>query len=83
MDLHEQNYKIQIFATDIDRNAINVARFGIYPTAIALDVSPKRIERFFSLEPNNTHFRIKKNIRDMIVFSEHSIIKDPLSQKWI
>ena len=77
MDLHEQNYKIQIFATDIDRHAITVARFGIYPTAIALDVSPKRIERFFSLEPNNTHLRIKKNIRDMVIFSEHSIIKDP------
>ncbi|MFZ9611449.1 MAG: CheR family methyltransferase, partial [Methylococcales bacterium] len=77
IDLHEKNYKIQIFATDIDRKAIAMARSGIYPTAIALDVSPKRIERFFSLEPNNTHFRIKKNIRDMVIFSEHSIIKDP------
>ncbi|MEY3106876.1 MAG: hypothetical protein RIT35_1049, partial [Pseudomonadota bacterium] len=56
MDLHELNYKIQIFATDIDRNGINVARAGIYPISIALDVSPKRIERFFSLEPNNTDF---------------------------
>jgi two-component system CheB/CheR fusion protein len=77
MDLHEENYKIQIFATDIDRNAIAMARSGIYPSAITLDVSPKRIERFFSLEPNNTHFRIKKNIRNMVIFSEHSIIKDP------
>lgn len=70
-------YQVQIFATDIDGRAIETARAGIYPAGIAADVSPERLARFFTHNPDNDTFRIKKHIRDMIIFSEQSLIKDP------
>jgi two-component system CheB/CheR fusion protein len=68
---------VQIFATDIDSNAIATARAGIYPASIAADLSPERLARFFIAEPGGNAYRIHKGIRDMLVFSEHSLIKDP------
>ncbi|WP_459945775.1 CheR family methyltransferase [Desulfocastanea catecholica] len=72
----ELSYKIQIFATDIDSQAITQARFGRYPAAIANDISPERLTRFFTAEPDGS-YRIHKNIRDLLIFSEHNVIKDP------
>ncbi|MBN1369147.1 MAG: PAS domain-containing protein, partial [Dehalococcoidaceae bacterium] len=73
----KQNFKVQIFATDIDSHAIAVARAGIYPASIAADLTPERLARFFSPEPGDNAFRIHKGIRDMLVFSEQNVIKDP------
>ena len=78
----KKNFKVQVFATDIDSNAIAVARAGIYPASIAADLSPERLARFFSPEPGNAYcstgtYRIHKGIRDMLVFSEQNVIKDP------
>ncbi|WP_262965469.1 chemotaxis protein CheB [Methylobacter psychrophilus] len=73
----QQSYKVQIFATDIDRQAITTARAGLYPASIAFDISPNRLARFFTAEPDGGGYRIHKNIRDMLVFSEHNVIKDP------
>jgi len=70
-------FKVQIFATDIDSNAIAVARAGIYPASIASDITPERLVRFFETEPGESTYRIRKGIRDMLVFSEQSVIKDP------
>ncbi len=70
-----KHLNVQIFATDIDAAAIEVARKGIYPNRIATDVSKERLSRFFTKDAG--FFRIKKRIRDMVVFSLHSIIKDP------
>lgn len=70
-------YMIQIFATDIDARAIATARAGLYPATIATDVSPKRLEKFFTLESDGRNYRIHKNIRDMIIFSEQDVVKDP------
>ncbi len=67
--------KIQIFATDLDENAINFARQGVYPETISPDVSAERIRHYFQAE-NNT-YRIKKEIRDQIIFAQHNLIKDP------
>ena len=81
--MHEQlervkkNCHIQLFATDIDNYAISTARTGIYPASIAVDISPERLSRFFSIEAGGHAYRINKNIRDMLIFSEQSIIKDP------
>ncbi|HPG58937.1 MAG TPA: CheR family methyltransferase, partial [Candidatus Wallbacteria bacterium] len=69
--------QIQIFATDIDARAIEAARAGIYPASIAADISPERLSRFFTHNPEDGTFRIKKIIRDMLIFSEQSLIKDP------
>jgi two-component system, chemotaxis family, CheB/CheR fusion protein len=68
---------VQIFATDIDARAIAVARKGIYPVSIAADLSRERLARFFIPEPDGTSYRIHRNIRDMVVFSEQDVIKDP------
>lgn len=71
----QKSLKVQIFATDIDENAINLARLGVYPDTIATDVSTKHLNSYFNAETNS--YRIKKEIRDQIVFAEHNLIKDP------
>ncbi len=73
----KQSFKVQVFATDIDSHAIAAARAGIYPASIAADLTPERLARFFSLEPGDSAYRIHKGIRDMLVFSEQNVIKDP------
>ena len=77
METLKQSYTVQVFATDIDSRAIATARAGLYPASIAADVSPARLARFFTLEPGGSAYRIHKGIRDMLVFSEQDVIKDP------
>ena len=69
--------KLQLFATDIDPRAIEVARAGTYPASIREDVSAERLERFFSLEKEEHSYRVRKSIRDLLVFSEQDLIADP------
>ena len=69
------NIPIQIFATDIDRNAIETARVGLYPDSISADVPREFLARFFSKE--NSSFRINKEIRAMVVFAVQNLIADP------
>jgi two-component system, chemotaxis family, CheB/CheR fusion protein len=76
-DSMKQSLKVQIFASDIDIRSIAAARAGLYPLSIASDISPERLKRWFSEEPDGSFFRINKGIRDMVVFSEHNVIKDP------
>jgi len=71
------DFKLQVFATDIDSRAIDQARSGIYPASIANDISPERLNRFFVRESDGCGYRIDKEIRDMLVFSKHDVIKDP------
>ena len=73
----KQSFKLQVFATDIDRAVIERARAGLYPASIAADISPERLARFFVKEPDGTSFRISKSIRDLVIFSEQDLIKDP------
>ena len=78
MEELKRHFKVQIFATDIDREAINQARIGVYPSSIIADVSPERLAHFFYEEhADGSAYRIHKNIRDMLVFSEHDLINDP------
>jgi two-component system, chemotaxis family, CheB/CheR fusion protein len=77
MDVLKSGYKVQVFATDIDSRAIATARSGLYPAGIAGDVSPERLAHFFTPEPDGSAYRIHKSIRDMLIFSEHDVIKDP------
>lgn len=76
MQALKQVYTIQFFATDVDRRAIDVARAGVYPANIGADVSPERLARFFTREPSDGSYRIHKSLRDMMVFSEHDIVRD-------
>ncbi len=70
-----KTYNIQLFATDIDHEAIEKARAGLFPASIAADVTRERLTRYFDNEDDS--YRIKKSIRDMIVFADQDVIKDP------
>lgn len=67
--------KVQIFATDLDEDAIATAREGLYTLNDAADVSPERLRRFFSLEGDR--YRISREIREMVLFAHHNALKDP------
>ena len=67
--------KLQIFATDLDRDAIDKARVGIYPENISADVSPERLARFFTKE--DAGYRVRNEIREMVIFAPHNLIMDP------
>jgi len=73
----KESFQVQVFATDIDSNAVATARAGIYPASIATDITPERLTGFFGEEPDKSAFRIHRKIRDMLIFSEQSVIKDP------
>lgn len=66
---------VQIFATDIDKEAISRARMAVFPEGIAADVTPERLKRFFSREDG--FYRLKKQLREMVVFAEQNVAKDP------
>lgn len=66
---------IQVFASDIDAQAINKARTGIYPEGITANVSSERLRRFFNKVPQG--YQINKRIRDLCVFATQNITKDP------
>lgn len=65
----------QIFATDIDGEAIERARLGVYPAGIVADVSKVRLQRFFI--PDGDTYRVIPAIRDRIIFAPHSVVDDP------
>ncbi|QSV46468.1 chemotaxis protein CheB [Geobacter benzoatilyticus] len=70
-----ESFKLQIFATDLDRDAIDKARQGVYPANIAADVSAERLRRYFIQE--GTGYRIGKEIREMVTFATQNVIMDP------
>ncbi|WP_233505945.1 chemotaxis protein CheB [Rhodoferax lacus] len=71
-DVH---YALQIFATDLDPDAIQLARTGVYPANISADVSEARLQRFFVQEDGV--FRVGRDIRGMVVFSQQNVVMDP------
>ena len=77
MESEKPECRVQVFATDIDGLAIEVARAGVYPASIAADVSPERLKRFFILDRDGGTYRIQKSVRDALVFSVQDVIKDP------
>ena len=66
--------RVQVFATDIDEQALATARRGCYPTGIAAHVTAERLERFFTKQ--DTTYQVKKELRELCIFSTHSFIKD-------
>ncbi len=66
---------LQVFGTDIDQKAVARAREGLYPESIQVDVSQERLERFFYRQGKS--YRIRKEVRDAIVFSVQNVLKDP------
>lgn len=72
---NEQPPLIQVFASDLHSNSLAKAREGFYPGDIATDVSDERLKRFFQKE--NGGYRIRKEIRDLVIFAPHNILSDP------
>ena len=66
---------IQIFASDIDEQALAVARTGLYPVNIAADVSAERLRQFF--HKRDQYYQVGKPLRDCVVFAEQNLISDP------
>ena len=77
MEKHKPRKKItmQVFATDLDKDAIAKARAGVYPENICADVAPKQMSRFFTKEDNGC--RVTSEIRQMVTFAPQSLIMDP------
>ncbi|MEI8063827.1 MAG: chemotaxis protein CheB, partial [Verrucomicrobiota bacterium] len=73
----KQSFKVQVFATDLDSEAIATARLGRYPSSIAADITPERLARFFTAESDGSAYRINKGLRDILIFSEQNVVKDP------
>ena len=68
-------FTMQVFATDLDQDAIDKARQGIFPGNIAADVLPERLSRFFSKDDRG--YRLRKEIREMVIFAPQNLIMDP------
>jgi two-component system CheB/CheR fusion protein len=71
-DLHRE---LVIFGSDVDRHALAAAREGLYPQAIAADVTEARLSRHFRAEGD--HYRVSSEIRESIVFASHNVLRDP------
>ncbi|MDJ0596918.1 MAG: CheR family methyltransferase, partial [Pleurocapsa sp. MO_226.B13] len=69
-----KNIRVKIFATDIDRMALEKASQGIYPSSIATDISQERLQRYFVAKDNS--YQIMRKIREMLIFSPHDLTKD-------
>jgi two-component system CheB/CheR fusion protein len=66
---------VKIFATDIDKSAIEYASLGLYPDSIAADISSERLHRFFIKKEDK--YQIHRDIRQMVIFAKHNLVKDP------
>lgn len=68
-------FDVQLFGTDIDKEAIEIARSGIYPSTISSEISPERLKKFFLKKDDS--YMINRDIREMVVFAPHDLLKDP------
>lgn len=75
MEKMKLNRKLKVFATDIDKRALQVASLGIYPESIAADVPSEYLTKYFT--KNENQYIVRRKIRESIVFAEHNILRDP------
>ncbi len=71
-----KNFSLQIFATDLDKDAIDKARAGVYPTNISADVSEERLRHFF-VKNETGGYSVKKEIREMVIFAPQNLVMHP------
>ncbi|MGE0222389.1 MAG: CheR family methyltransferase [Acetobacteraceae bacterium] len=70
----KRGLRLQIFASDIDEQAIEAARAGRYPAAIGSDIAPERLDRYFVREDGT--YRIANDLREICLFSVHNLLQD-------
>ncbi|HUQ30716.1 MAG TPA: CheR family methyltransferase, partial [Pyrinomonadaceae bacterium] len=66
---------VQVFATDLDEQAVSVARDGFYTNSDVADVPPERLRRYFTNETEG--YRVRRELRETVLFAHHNLIKDP------
>jgi len=71
----EKRFTLNIFATDLDADAIRQARQGLFGADIAADISPQRLNRYFTSDEKG--YRVNKDIRGMVVFAQQNVLMDP------
>lgn len=75
MERTSRRLDVKIFATDIDRDAITHASVGMYPESIVGDLPPRILAKYF--HPREDRYQIDRSIREMVVFAQHNLTKDP------
>lgn len=71
----QKSCPVQIFATDVDEDALEVARQGVYPESIVTDVSPERLGRFFT-RVGDASYQVSKQLREIVVFARQNLVTD-------
>jgi len=74
MSKYSKQFRIKIFATDVDRLALEKAANGIYPTTISNDLSEERLQKYFVYRDGN--YQVKRQLREMMIFAPHDLTKD-------
>ncbi len=72
---YRKRISLQVFASDLDKDAIEIARKGVFNSSIVTDVTPERIHKYFTI--NETSYSVNTSSREMIVFAQQDVIKDP------
>ena len=75
METTGRHIDVKVFATDLDKNALEFAGKGIYPESIAADVSPEHLQNYFV--KNGESYAVTRRVREMVIFAQQSIISDP------
>ena len=75
LDKYKISCDVKIFATDIDKDAIHFAATGCYPESVAADIAPRLLAKYFFKKDDA--FQISRSIREMVVFAQHNLLKDP------
>ena len=72
---NEPPVRIQVFASDVDSQALGIARAGLYPDAIINDISGLRFRKYF--EKHGRAYRVKRMLREQVLFAPHNVLSDP------
>src|SRR6185369_2951812 len=75
LDRDRKRCHLQVFASDVDADALEVARAGLYPDSISTDVTPERLQRFFSKEEQS--YRVSKDLRECVIVAQQNLLTDP------
>jgi two-component system CheB/CheR fusion protein len=75
MEAQSKSLELQLFASDLDQDALKIGRAGIYPGSIAADVSPARLKRFFTAEDG--HYRLTERAKESVVWARQDLLSDP------
>jgi len=75
LDKNNINCEVKIFATDIDKHSLEIASQGMYPDNIVADIDPYYLKKYFVRKDDG--YQVHEQIRKMIVFANHNLLKDP------